>query len=374
MSILIVSMPADAHALAVKWALESKGEQVSLLCWSDYPQRYGGSFRVVTNEPSSLTLTSGEGVDSIPSNISVIWNHRTTPFVPHPEIALADHAPISEAASWFQRGVISHFERNAFAVNPSRSKWYFDNKLNQLHAARECGFRVPETLISNDYDSVRAFLSQHGGGIVKPLKYLDWYCGDKVVSLFTTAIDHIDNILPVAVAACPMIYQEKIEKAFEYRVVVLGREIRAFRLGSQEDGEAALDWRIIDYRHLPISSCELPDDLIARIFKFMDFCGLVAGSFDFAVQPDGEIVFFEVNETGQFLWLEEQCPEIPLLDMFASFLQHGAADFHYRPLQPPIAFAEWRRDFRTHMAADRRRHVPVNLDKRFPDTIPETAS
>ncbi len=48
--------------------------------------------------------------------------------------------------------------------------------------------------------------------------------------------------------------------------------------------------------------------------------GLVFGCFDFIVTPDNEYYFLEINEQGQFLWIEEVNPDIKMLDAFVNFL------------------------------------------------------
>lgn len=48
--------------------------------------------------------------------------------------------------------------------------------------------------------------------------------------------------------------------------------------------------------------------------------GIVFGCFDFIITPDDEYIFLEVNEMGQFLWIEEILPELKLLDKFCEFL------------------------------------------------------
>lgn len=57
---------------------------------------------------------------------------------------------------------------------------------------------------------------------------------------------------------------------------------------------------------------------------------IVTGSFDFAIEENGKYVFFEVNEQGQFLWMERHCPQLPVLDMFTKFLISSNEKFRYR--------------------------------------------
>jgi hypothetical protein len=73
--------------------------------------------------------------------------------------------------------------------------------------------------------------------------------------------------------------------------------------------------------------------------------GIVFGCFDIVVTPAGEHVFLEVNEMGQFLFVEHYAG-IPLLDAFSSFLIDGSQDFswdearvqvHYSDLEERVA-------------------------------------
>lgn len=67
------------------------------------------------------------------------------------------------------------------------------------------------------------------------------------------------------------------------------------------------------------------------------------GSFDLIQTPDGEYVFLEMNEMGQFLWLEERLPEIPALNMFASFALNPSNTFEYREHErlPATSFKDY---------------------------------
>ena len=66
--------------------------------------------------------------------------------------------------------------------------------------------------------------------------------------------------------------------------------------------------------------------------------GLKFGCFDFIVTPDGEYVFLEVNEAGQFLWIEGHCPELKMLSEFCHFiLREGGQP---QSLAPDLALAE----------------------------------
>ncbi len=58
--------------------------------------------------------------------------------------------------------------------------------------------------------------------------------------------------------------------------------------------------------------------------------GIVHGSFDFAIEPNGNWTFFEVNESGQFLWLESYVPALPILEIATQFFSAPSTDFKWR--------------------------------------------
>ena len=54
--------------------------------------------------------------------------------------------------------------------------------------------------------------------------------------------------------------------------------------------------------------------------------GLVFGCIDLIVTPEGEHVFLEINEMGQFLWVEQGAPACPMLRAFATLLVERRLD------------------------------------------------
>ena len=87
--------------------------------------------------------------------------------------------------------------------------------------------------------------------------------------------------------------------------------------------------------------------------------GLVFGCFDLVVTPEDEYVFLEVNQMGQFLFVERFCG-LPLLDAFSEFLLQADADFSWRSDR---VTARWKGAFTEEIGAATRsaadRHVTV---------------
>ncbi len=138
-----------------------------------------------------------------------------------------------------------------------------------------------------------------------------------------------------------MIYQEEVQKVCEYRVVVLGAEVIGVEIDSQSNADAKLDWRDADTAALGLKPVTLPAELRQKILNFMSSMGLVFGSLDLALGPAGEVVFFEVNEQGNFLWLEGHNPDVFLLDRMVQFILSRDLKFVYERRGRPISFHEY---------------------------------
>jgi hypothetical protein len=144
-------------------------------------------------------------------------------------------------------------------------------------------------------------------------------------------------------------------------VTVLGREVVTARILSQETKEGRLDWRRA-YRELRMEEGALPAVERERCFALMERLGIVFGCFDFIVTPEGEHVFLEVNEMGQFLFVEEYTG-LPLLDAFCDFLIAADPGFTYRPEPRPLRFADFALPIGRRMQAAEREHVrPASQD------------
>jgi glutathione synthase/RimK-type ligase-like ATP-grasp enzyme len=173
----------------------------------------------------------------------------------------------------------------------------------QLALARELGFDIPATVITNDPDEVRAFVTRSTGAVIyKTLtQSLDTEPGK---ALFTSIVTDKALATLDLIRVTPGVFQELIPKAYELRVTVVGSRIFSARIDSQSRPQTKIDWR-----HLPFAvdaAIDLPSDVEARIRALMKALGLVYGALDFIVTPQGRHVFLEVNPAGQYMWIESK--------------------------------------------------------------------
>jgi hypothetical protein len=145
------------------------------------------------------------------------------------------------------------------------------------------------------------------------------------------------------------------------------QEIVSVKLRSQEVPEAQLDWRRA--ARVPMEPFDLPVSVAAACRQIMANLGIVFGCFDLIVTPRGDYVFLEVNEAGAFLWIEEQLPEIRLLDAFCEFFRQARVDFRWTQSKKSIALAEVaeKADYQREEIAPRLHRLPHGGS--IPDTL-----
>ncbi len=103
------------------------------------------------------------------------------------------------------------------------------------------------------------------------------------------------------------------------------------KLNSQTHPEGKTDWRKIPSEALVIEPYALPLELHQKIHRFMKKMGLVFGAMDFIVTEDGQYIFLEINEQGQFLWIEDNNPAFEMLDVFVNFLINKSIKYQWDP-------------------------------------------
>jgi len=154
--------------------------------------------------------------------------------------------------------------------------------------------------------------------------------------------------------------QVEIKKKFELRIMAFGNYLVAAKLHSQEHQEGKLDWRAIRDGQMLVEPFDLPEDIAQKLRDFMHHMGLVFGAFDMVVTPDDEYVFLEINEQGQFLWLEEFNPQFKMLDIFVQFLLQRSVDFQWNETAYQHSIERYRTQMQSVYGHHMQRHVQLN--------------
>lgn len=366
LDVLITTVPRDIHAAAVSVALEKHGYSVARWYPSAYPLANEASFLLSKSTDSQLTLSlDRDRVLAFPRDqVRCFWYRRqgfpTLSQRLHPsdrEFALKSCQRATDSALAY----VSNCAK--LAVNEYSAALAAErSKMLQLQVATECGLQCPVTLISNSPQDILKFLESHSGGVIfKSLLFVTWESEKGAATNFTSPVTVEDLPSEEILRSCPGIFQQKIPKSREIRVTMMGKWAVAAQLDSQALNDSKNDWRVLGPK-VPVQEIELPRDIYDKCMAVLRRLGLIFGCIDLIVTPDGEYVFLEVNQQGQFLWLEERAPSIRLLDTFAQFL--GSADREFAgPTRPATVSFESIREEAGEMLEKDLQEYPFPLEE-----------
>lgn len=309
-AVLVLTSRNDLTADAVVDELTSRGADVVRYDTADFPI---ASRLAVTLGPDGWegTLTGDRPIDL--RSVGSVWWRRPAEFVvpdAWPDIARA--FAVSEARVGVL-GVLGSLPVR-WINHPSKDS-AANYKPVQLAVAARAGLSVPKTVITSDREHARDFVGTDeviykglSGGVLGP------HLRHRYVPTTLVRSDSIDD----AVAGTAHLFQERVPKDFEVRLTVIGD--RMFPVAIYAGSEAAkLDWRT-DYSSLTYEPVDLPPSVEKGVRLLMDELGLYFGALDFAVTPDGEWKFFEVNSNGQWHWIAAKTG-LPLVDAMVDALQ-----------------------------------------------------
>jgi len=343
MSVLILTERNDIHGHALIWALGSMGVRCDRWSMSDFPDQQRSTIQISNSLSEPKCKIAGLAPTS---SYTSIWLRRLhAPGAISDRLAAADVQMGQLQSQRFAEGIRTVISPGSTWINPLSTRTWSNSKPYQLRAAKEVGFLIPTTLFSNDPDEIRAFYREHRGNVIyKPFTPAFWTdrTAGGLRGVFTSRLT--EDLLEgdeASFTSCPGIYQECIEKKSELRITFFGSAYQAARIYSQQVASGKLDYRSDMKGEAPMEASALDASLLEKCQAFAAKLGLLHGSLDLIERPDGSLVFLEINEMGQFLWLEERVPEIPMLALFAAFSLEPSADFNLEARRPDVSFREY---------------------------------
>lgn len=178
-----------------------------------------------------------------------------------------------------------------------------ENKIYQLMLAKDLGFKVPDTLVSNEPAAIKDFFS-NGQVIGKPLRNAVVKGGVRDRVLFTTRVSIDEDTDEISIRACPIILQREIRKKFDVRVTVVGEQVFAATIDSQSCPATEVDWRRMSEAGLEHEIYQLPKVIADRCIELTRKLGLRFGAIDFVLDAEDQLWFLEINPNGQWGWIE----------------------------------------------------------------------
>lgn len=254
-----------------------------------------------------------------PATVRGIWLRRLWPADPpeglDPDMAAACARETATALNFW----LHAFTGRARFVNPTDHELAAENKARQLAAARAIGLTIPPTLVTNRPDAARAFWHAHDGRVVAKMLTPYLTSMEHIAAVYTspveaTDLDHLDGL-----RQSPMVFQARIEKAYELRVIIVGDQAFAGCIDATHSTTGQTDWRRARPGEVAWKPGTLTPALQTQLCAIVRRLGLIYGAADVIIRPDGTPVFLEVNPNGEWGMLEQQL-DLPISDAIAARL------------------------------------------------------
>ena len=318
-TVLIISHCEDYHVEKVLHLLKQKKANYFFLTLDEFPKNYSLS-QSINNNSASATLENTLTKQKIKlSEIGAVWLRKSANFS-----YLSND--MEESTNTFANNETEHalfsalYTLDCFWMSHPKFLRAAMWKGEQLKRATEFGFNIPDTLISNNPCEIRAFYMRHSKIVFKvmsdPIIYND---ADQSLGVATTLVDSDMLENAESLRLIPNQFQAYIEKAYELRVTIIGNEVFTAKIDSQAHPETKIDCRNLNVR-VPMSIYELPKKIEAACLKLIKSYSLNYSALDFIVTPKGEYVFLENNPCGQFHYIEENVPELKIIESLTNTL------------------------------------------------------
>jgi glutathione synthase/RimK-type ligase-like ATP-grasp enzyme len=203
----------------------------------------------------------------------------------------------------------------ARVVNRAEDQGSNSSKPYQGQLITQYGFKVPETLVTNQPDLVRDFVAEHGQVIYKSMSGIR-----SIVQVMTDE----DMARLDLIRWCPV----------QFQAFVPGTNVRVHTVGAEGGGQvfatsAASD--VTDYRYARaqngetvLAAVQLADDLAERCLALAAGLGLPFAGIDLKITPDGQVYCFEVNPSPAYSYYELNTGQ-PIARAVARYLAGMAA-------------------------------------------------
>lgn len=323
---LILTSGEDSTAERVAAELASRGVRVAEMDAADFPTRV--AMATEFNGPDArwegaLTgcTASGRRIAVDLADVAGVYYRRPTQFdlaegMSGPERLFA----YGEARYGFG-GVL--MGTGCVWVNDPVRAAAAEYKPVQLAAAASCGLRVPASIITSDPDHAAGWARELGRPFVyKPLSGVWIPEAGQIRILYTSLLHDPATLLDGRIDLTAHLLQEWVDKAFECRAVVVGDQVFAVAIHA-DSAAGRIDWRA-DYDSHRYEVLDLPERVQHGLITLHARLGLVYGACDLIITPDGEVVFLEVNQGGEWGWLAAECG-LPIASALADVLCEGDA-------------------------------------------------
>ncbi len=206
------------------------------------------------------------------------------------------------------------FEKPLWINNPIAT-FKAENKLLQLKYAKNAGFQLPRTLVTNRCPEIIKNDSEY---IIKSIDTAVLRIEDKEAFVYSNVVKG-NELKNAELSIAPVIIQDYIYPKVDIRVTAVGESIYPVKILLNGCGVEG-DWRRIK-EGVQFVECTLPEEVSQACVNLVHSLGLSFGAIDL-IESDDRIYFLEINPTGEWGWLVHAAG-IPLHETLCDLLELG---------------------------------------------------
>ncbi|MEM8917212.1 MAG: hypothetical protein AAGE37_00015 [Pseudomonadota bacterium] len=287
---VVLAPKEDIHAQAVVREAHLLGSNSS--CIIDFSDHENLEFLWSSRE--KLILETPNGDQDLLRAQSIWWRRFATPNISKFDLQTNEYCS-SEYRSALQ-SIFRALETDGRIKNCLTARQLGNSKVSQLETAQKHGLNIPETIITNSPEKALDFAESNDWNIVAK-----GFGGTKERYSPTQQITLEDELRLQSLVSSPIILQKRVRRGRDYRVTVVNNQIFSAAIETDFPG-AKIDWRLD-----AAATCvdiDLGERVNSTILKITKELGLFFCTIDLIEDPEGSLFFLEVNESGQFLFVE----------------------------------------------------------------------
>jgi len=240
-----------------------------------------------------------------------------------PSIAAAGPDSVEWAHAMYVDDLLASWSEltSALVVNRFSASAANGSKPYQLEQIRAQGWKVPETLITNDADDVRYFWKQNGEVIYKSVSGTR----SRVSRL---RAEHTERLADLS--SCPTQFQQYIP-GVDHRVHVVDDKVFACAVQCGAD-----DYRYSENDVPELRACSLSEEIEERCWALAVAMNLSLAGIDLRCTPQGEWYCFEVNPSPAFTYYQHATGQ-PISQAMALLLANAAPE-QYTTISLPLEY------------------------------------
>lgn len=207
--------------------------------------------------------------------------------------------------------LLMYEQHNVRLINPPSASMISRRKPYQLSVLRRLGCTLPDTLISNHYPAVDAFIQQYDDVILKPASG----------GALTLTPEQISEERLKRIRLAPAIFQQRIHGS-DIRVVVVGDQVVSAAKINVPDN--TLDFRgnpTYQQGQITYDAITLPKAIAALCVAVTQQLGLIIGGIDLKLTTTGDFYFLECNSSPIYLDVERKLQH-PITEMICLNFNH----------------------------------------------------